>query len=184
MHRAHADNTGLPTLLRSIGGREKPYGHMFRALINGDLPFDLTPGAMLTARIRIRREDVEPLRTAILARPSYITFPAPRTFTQMDVCDILNLHVRNRDAVLELDHRRTGGAMFESSLVAQVARTRATAGEIAARLGLSAMTIAAQLRTADLFPIDAFGWDRRRALSTIGLEDLEIRDPWTRMTAG
>lgn len=181
---SHVETIGLSTVFRSIGGREKPYGHAFRALINGDLPFDLTPGAMLAARIQIRREDAEPLRAATLARPSYITFPAPRTFTQMDVCDILNLHVRNRDAVLKLDHRRTGGAMFESSLVAQVARTRVTGGEIAARLGLSAMTIAARLRAADLFPLDAFGWDRCRALSTIGLDDLEIRDPWTRMKAG
>lgn len=181
---SHVETIGLSTVFRSIGGREKPYGHAFRALINGDLPFDLTPGAMLAARIQIRREDAEPLRAATLARPSYITFPAPRTFTQMDVCDILNLHVRNRDAVLKLDHRRTGDAMFESSLVAQVARTRVTGGEIAARLGLSAMTIAARLRAADLFPLDAFGWDRCRALSTIGLDDLEIRDPWTRMKAG
>lgn len=181
---SHVETIGLSTVLRSIGGREKPYGHVLRALIDGDVPFDLTRGAMLAARLRIRREDAELLRASILARPSYITFPAPRTFTQMDVCDILNLHVRNRDAVLQLDHRRAGGAMFDSSLVAQMARARVTGGEIAARLGLSAMTIAARLRAADVFPIDAFGWDRRRALSTIGLDDLEIRDPSTGMMAG
>lgn len=85
----------------------------------------------------------------------------------MDVCDILNLHVRNCDAVLKLDHRRTGGAMFDASLVARVARTRVTGGEIAARLGLHAVTIAARLRAADVFPVDAFGWERSAVFATL-----------------
>lgn len=175
------ESVGLSTFLRSIGGREKPYGHIFKALLDGDVPFDLIRGTMLAGRVRIRRQDAEALRAAALARPGYITFPAPRTFTQMDVCDILNLHVRNRDAVLKLHHRRTSGAMFDASLVAAVAHTRVTGGEIAARFGLCAATVAARLRAADVFPIDAFGWDRRRALSTIGIDDFEFRALYVEM---
>lgn len=155
------ETIGLSTLLRSIGGREKPYGHIFRMLIDGEVPFYLVSGSMLAARIRIRKEDAEEVRAEVLARPSYITFPAPRLFTQTDACDILNLHLRNRAAISTLRHEsRNGGLLFETPVVLEAAERFVTAGELAALLGRNAMTVAGDLRQAGLHQASAFGWDR------------------------
>ena len=168
---SRVETVALSTLMRSIGGSEKPYGHVFRALLNGDVPFELGNGNMLLARVRISAKDAMALRTASLARPQYVTFPAPLHYRQMDACDILNLHVRNRDAVLELDHcTRNGGAVFDPATIKQVASERVTAGELAAQRGISAVTVASRLRKNNLMPVDVFGWDRVAALETLRRE--------------
>lgn len=162
-----SETVSLSTLLRSIGGRAKPYGPVFRALLDGDLSFELCAGAMLTTRVRIRVEDMAALRIEALDRPSYVTFPAPTEYNQMDACDILNLHVRNRDAVLALEHsQRNGGLVFDAATIEDLARDRVTSGELAALTGMAGMTVAARLRRMNLFSIDAFGWDRSSASHT------------------
>ncbi|MHC9419183.1 hypothetical protein ACYZX9_11380 [Sphingomonas citri] len=151
----------LSTLLRSIGGRAKPYGHLFEALLDDRVPFALVDGSMLVSRIVLRREDAKALRSAALARPEYIMFPAPRTFMQMDACDILNLHLRNRAAVLTLEHdARRGGTVLAATTVLEAAGRFVTAGELAASLGRSAMTIAANLRGAGFRQTSILGWER------------------------
>jgi len=160
------ETIGLSTVLRSVGGRGKPYGHIFRALLDGDVPFDLSAGKMLAARIRIRKQDMDDLRAAALARPANVTFPAPRVFTQSDACDILNLHVRNRAAVSTLDHtRRRGGLMLDAGVVLQTAERFVTAGELAARFDNNALMVAADLRHSGLRQVSPFGWERSEVLS-------------------
>lgn len=160
------ETIGLSTVLRSIGGREKPYGHIFRALLDGAVPFDLSAGRMLAARIRIRKQDMDDLRAASLARPSYVTFPAPRVFTQSDASDILNLHVRNRAAVSTLSHKhQRGGLVLEAAVVLETADRFVTAGELAARFDKNAITVAADLGHSGLRQVSPFGWERSEVSS-------------------
>lgn len=165
------ETIGLSTFLRSTGGLGKPYGHIFRALLDGDVPFDLSAGKMLSARIRIRKQDMDDLRSAALARPAYVTFPAPKVFTQSDACDILNLHVRNRAAVSTLGHTlRRGGLVLEAGMVLQTAERFVTAGELAARFDKNAVMVAADLRHSGLQQVSPFGWERSEVLSRLGWE--------------
>ena len=163
------ETIGLSTVLRSTGGREKPYGHIFRALLDGDVPFAFSSGEMLTARIRIRKQDMRDLRTAALARPRHVMFPAPRVFTQSDACDILNLHVRNRAAVSTLRHaHRNGGLMLDTAVVLETAERFVTAGELAARFSQNAVSVAGYLRRAGLHQVSRFGWERSAVSSRPG----------------
>lgn len=164
------DAVGLTTVLRSMGGGPKPYGPLFRALLDGEVAFEMRSAAMLVARIRVRLADVSALRAAVLCRPAYLTFPAPSWYTQMDACDILNLHVRSRAIILTLEHdRENGGLLVSGPAVTHAAQRFVTVGELAARLGRNAMTVAGELRKAGLRQVDGLGWGRAEAFSTLGL---------------
>lgn len=156
----------LYSVLRCVGGRQKPYGQILRALLDGEIGYELVAGVVLTSRIHIRRSDAASLLAITSSDRTFITFPGPTEYSQMDACDVLNLHARSREAVLGIGHSvRAGSARLPVDSVHAIGRARVSLTELSARTGIHSKTL-----TAALGPqTDAFGWVRDKACDILGL---------------
>ncbi len=135
----------LTAIMRSIGGRPKPWGPIMGTMLEGRVKYAIVPGQ----RSIMRCVFVDPAHAAILIRSIYVA-PAGAAFLSMmskgDALDVLNQHSRHGAAVL----KRWPSAMSSDRTVPvtdvlAMSRRLVSLGELAARTGRSAQTVVVML---------------------------------------
>ena len=160
------ETVSLYSVLRCVGGRQKPYGQIFSALLTGKINYELSAGVAVTSRILVRRCDIAWLIGVTHCPRYFITFPAPTEYSQMDACDVLNLHARDRGSVLRVRHSvRKGNVRIPVDAIDSLARVRVSLTELSARTGLHYKKVIASLGPRP----DPFGWERVKACAMLGL---------------
>ena len=139
---------------------------MFKALLDGKFEYALVGGVLLTSRILIRQTDAAALLAMTNGNQSFVGFPEPAEYTQMDACNVLNLHTRSRDAVLGIRHSvRAGNIRIPVDAVHAIGQARASLAELSARTGVHWKTLSPILGPQD----DVFGWEREKACGKLDL---------------
>ncbi len=157
-----ATPVALHRAARALGGGLKPWGSIFRELIDRKIPFSVRRARALT--ILIAAEDVERLPAVDPRRPK----PSPLAphCNQADAIEILNLPLKHAHL---LDERAStpGGWDFRWSTIEGLAMSRITLAEMSARTGMHPTTLECQLDRIGLFRADTIGWEREQALEAI-----------------
>lgn len=160
-----SDSLPLAVAMSAVGGREKPYLEVFRALLDGRLPFALAAGnGRLTRRVRIARASLPVLQTLGHEHPGFYDH-----YVLDDARNVLNLHGRDAGA---LDPYRSGtkrsAAIFDRTLIVSLASRNIGLAEAAVRTGLHPATITGVLNRAGVSS-GSFGWDREAAETELGI---------------
>jgi hypothetical protein len=159
------ESLSLASAMSVVGGREKPYLGVFRALLDGRLPFAFAGGgACLTRRIRIGRASLPLIRAMGDEHCGCYD-----RYTLDEARNILNLHARDADA---LSRYRSGtkrsAALFDRKIVNSLAERYISLGEAAVRTGRHSRTIMGVLNRAGVLS-GRLGWDRAGTETALGI---------------
>lgn len=138
----------LHSAMKAVGGRLKPWGPAFRALLHTSLPrnerfdFVLAPGtAPLSRRILIAKADIERVRALIFdpGHPAHKRIAYADTMSKIDAGEVLNLGFRQSVPLLGAITTRAGTRekLVPVAYVLDLAKTHISASEIGMRLGIS-----------------------------------------------
>lgn len=154
----------LRSALGVIGGREKPYLGVFRALLDGTLPFVIEKSdRSLTRRIHVDRTSLPMIASIQEAGGRYYDH-----YVLDDARNVLNLHVRDGGALaIHRSGRKRSAETFERDVVLDLARRHVGAAELSLRFGLHHAAVAAELRRSGLAS-SPFGWSRTHAEEFLG----------------
>jgi hypothetical protein len=155
------DPVPLHRVARAIGGGPKPWGMIFRHLLEGKIPYSISGEA--TDRIAIAAENTAWICSMSLPRCSHEEL---QHLSQRDAAEILNLHMR-RASILPSVRTPGGAHQIDGLKVLRLARTRVTLAELSARTGLNSVRLQARLEKDGCPRRDAFGWERPKALAVI-----------------
>ena len=175
--RAEKEDVGSRLTLRRalmhVGGREKPWGPVFRAILDGSLP----------ARHNARRPDakaVDAITTAAIDRGLIETMTFDRDdhpgvrFTRVmpvrDACSLLNVNPAVLQKALSQELKRCvqdGGLEIGPTLA--VARCRIGGAEIATRFMGGSLRLPPFLRIGGLVRQGPLGWDRQAVERAFGV---------------
>lgn len=156
--------TPLHRAARGMGGGPKPWGEIFRDLLNRTIRYSIK-GRLSVDRIMISAGDAAKLRSRDLTTASLNV--RSRFVSQRDAAEILNLPIKHAH-LLPVSRRRSGGAHEISwSRVRRLARNRITLAELSARSGIQGTTLKHVLEREGCPRHDELGWIRSKALAKI-----------------
>ena len=163
-----------------FGGREKPWGPIIAAMLEGNLKYGLViPGRGIAGRVVIAPSDLVRIAAMTFNRADF-DFPFSNVITRRDAQETLNLTpaLMTRALQSELAPAAVNGGKLALQPVLQLARSRISGGEVLARWGRG-RRLPRPLRDARRFPrLGATGW--RRSDVEIAMEDLVGADrKWT-----
>jgi hypothetical protein len=168
----------LRRALMLIGGREKPWGPILRALRDGSMTYGLGDGRTFAARVRILPADVAHIVAMGFYRAAY-PFDFSVRVNRRDAQDTLNLTPALMMSALQGELKAAASAKRDLAVddVLRVARRTISGGEILARWG-NGRRMPRQFRDKRRFSrLGATGWDRSE------VEDA-MRDPVLRKANG
>lgn len=149
---------------RAMGGGPKPWGEIFRDLLNRTIRYSIE-GRLSVDRIMISAGDAAKLRSRDLTTASLNV--RSRFVSQRDAAEILNLPIKHAH-LLPVSRRRSGGAHEISwNRVRRLARNRITLAELSARSGIQGTTLKHVLEREGCPRHDELGWIRSKALAKI-----------------
>jgi hypothetical protein len=129
----------LGTAIRIMGGKPKPWGNIFLALVDGTLPFELHGTGKFVRRAQVRLNDIKPFAPVYFEQSDWSGFPFEQTFTQIDAAEVLNLdalQIRRVIASGELTFSPQGVAVITPRApVLELAKVYMATAEIALRTG-------------------------------------------------
>jgi hypothetical protein len=160
--RPPPDWVTLSSVMRSIGGRAKPWGPVIATLLHGAVNYAILEGSQPV----LRRVVVDPTQALVLAASIYVA-PPQATFLSLmskgDALELLNLHNRHGSAILQRwPSDQSNARTVPVSDILALARRHVSIGELVARTGQPARALAAMLATSGV-PIDGPWADRRDA---------------------
>lgn len=168
----------LNLVMRGIGGREKPWGPVLRALMEGRFRFAISQAGNSAREIMIDIQDANTVRQMQFSREDWTDFPFSNVIWQVDACDILNVPLRYRSSI---ERYRIGGNLkrwiySRADVEAKAARI-VTSSELGAFWFLQTKSTQAIIRNLNLTPLE-FGFDRSLAPSQFAACQLrsEARD--------
>lgn len=163
------DALSLASAMSVVGGREKPYLGVFRALLDGRLPFVLSAGsACLTRRVRIERTSLSLIRTMGHEHAGYYDH-----YVLDDARNVLNLHARDAGAINAYRRgTKRSAALIDRRLVISLAEGHIGLAEAGLRTGLHSRRIMGLLNRAGV-PSGALGWHRAAAENVLGISDAD-----------
>lgn len=155
---------GLHRLARSLGGGFKPWGHIFHRMVKGELRFSMQ--GEKTRCISISARDAAHFLSLDLReiKPNIL----PEKCSQRDAIEILNLPL-NHVQLLNCQPEPNGKWLMDWTTILDLARRKITLTEMAARSGLHATPLEAQLKQAGYPRYDDFGWLREDGLEALSL---------------
>lgn len=160
------DDVLLRRALFVVGGREKPYGPIMRALLDGTIPFRIVRGdEPLFRRILIAEGDVAGLGSFTFSRGDHPQFPFASDMTRRDAESVLNLAPGAMARALKEDLREavSCGTRLDRHAVSLLAANRISGGEILRRFGK-----AGKIRTKSFRKLGPAGWCRLEIESFFG----------------
>ena len=177
LHAAAASSLCGPTkplvmAMKAVGGRLKPWGPAFEALLLGHIPFHIEPGDdPLVWRIQVPTAAVATL-AGLTFRPCVPpTIVFSTMMSKLDAMEALNSAPRQITEIFA--HVPTGRGGFGPSLsvddVLDIAETRITASELAIRRGVALSTATADARRLGVPSHGAAGFCRTTAEAAFGL---------------
>lgn len=157
----------LRNAMKVFGGREKAWGHIFQALLDGTLPCWRRGDKFDVGSFLVIQSDVHALQHLRFERHQF-AFPFSRVISQRDSEDLLNINAR-----MFMDHglgeilgfSKAGKGLFAPfDRVLDLARSVVPRSELAARWGVTMKAVGLDPRLA-LADRSAFGWDRRQLVA-------------------
>lgn len=155
-----SDAVPLTDAATLIGGRAKPWGPIFQALLNGAIKFALRDAARPVDRIMIRRGDVPKICALTFDRTQHPQTRFADRMIQRDAREMLNVNARGARL---LEGLPSAGRVPQTFSVADVERRAAevvSIPEIAAHMRVDAATAYQRLRRMSAREIIPGGWDR------------------------
>ena len=151
----------LSRVMTGVGGRPKPWGPVFRALVEGAVPFSVGDD------VRVNRISI-PAATAELCRNHRSGAWAGR-YTQRDALEILNAHIRQAGQMIPFCERTSRNAAWHIGAAAleELAREGVSAGELSSRTGLHPTAVSKLLIRLGANAA-WIGWDRQDAQRRLG----------------
>lgn len=151
----------LHRVARAIGGGPKPWGNIFRKLLDGLTPY--SAGNTIDS-ISISARDAATFR---LIDPTWSTSDFRKLhISQRDALEILNLPQRHAH-LLRAKPTPGGAHQVSVPLVRQLAHTRITLTELSALTGIHGTRLESRLERDDCPRHDALGWIRSDALAKV-----------------
>ena len=160
-----ADSVEDPILLRTaahaIGGRLKPWGQIFAAMLTGDLSYVVSEdGRTLLDRISIEEHDMERLRTFEFDCARHPEFRFAGRMVQNDALATLNASRKSADVLKGLKSRGTNPKTYSVSDVEHLAMEVMTVPEIAFAMRLDSASVYNRLKRVGLQPAVAGAYIR------------------------
>lgn len=153
----------LTVVMRGIGAREKPWGRVLDALVDGHWRYTIPEAGSLAKQICVDMLDVEDIRRSIFEPHRWSSFPFSDNVNLTDACDILNVGSRFRDKLHRYSCRRhNDGWVFVRADILRLATKVITGSELQAYMFLSPKTTASTIRRAQLTACE-FGFVREGA---------------------
>lgn len=141
-----SDALPLRQVMRLIGGRLKPWGPVFRLLLDREVPFDLAEGRRLVDRIVVARKHAARLASLRYDNEGRQTFDHGDSMVQNDALEVLNATFRMAHLLSGMPSRgRIPKFFFVADVLAQASEI-VTVHEIAAVLGTDTTTALQELR--------------------------------------
>ena len=156
------DAVPLRRAMVTLGGREKPWGPVIAAMLDGSIKYGLQEKVgRFSGRILIAASDVAQIMDMKFDRSAF-EFPFADVITRRDAQETLNLtpHLMARALDAELKPSITQGGGLSLQPVLQLARLRISGGEVLARWGRG-RRLPKPLQDDRRFPrLGASGWHR------------------------
>ena len=168
------DAVPLSTAMRGIGGREKPWGPVIRALLEGEWEYALRYNGNVVREVVVDAADLNAIRQMAFDPTQWPLFRFGGEATQTDACDVLNVSMRGRGAIER--HKvgsRNGAWIFERGDLAKLATSVVTAAELRARHRLENKTTLAGIARSGIERLD-FGYRREGGIERF---DAACADP-------
>lgn len=154
----------LPQAMRIFGEGLKPWGDMFRMMLDGKIEFETAHGLQepTAAQIRIRKSDVTELHKKL--EPKNHDDDAPDNISMLDAEDVLNAgHIQiaelQRCRILKFEKNGVKKTCPMSDVL-ELAKTRIFTAEAGAVLNHRHSSIACKLEAMGLAPLMGGGYDR------------------------
>ncbi len=148
---------------QAIGGRLKPWGKIFAAMLDGKVRFVLASGeAPLLQRISIHAGDVATIRRLAADTSDSADLPTSTTIHKQDALEILNI-VGDTPVLVDLPFSQRAGKLYEIHAVLDRAVKIITLPEIAQRTGWSISRAFHEMRKKEVPMFFAGCWCRERA---------------------
>lgn len=140
-----SDPIRLGTVMRSIGGRLKPWGSIIETMLSGRVKYAIVPGPQpIMRRVLVDPSDAPDLIGAVYVPPDGAVFLS--MMSKADALDVLNLHPRYGAATLKRWPSDTSSdRTVPTTEVLEMSRRLVSLGELVARTGRSAQTLVATL---------------------------------------
>lgn len=136
------DAVSLAVAARCIGGREKPWAEIFRALLGGRIAFWVSEKAAITTRtIKVQRTSLMRFQRVAFRRTNHPGFPFSPTFAKFEAEDILNIPAKTLKPLIDAGHlefrRERGRHVADIDVVLDLARDMVAFAELGAHTGWS-----------------------------------------------
>ncbi|WP_294353690.1 hypothetical protein [uncultured Sphingomonas sp.] len=149
--------------MRAIGGREKPWGPVIVALLNGDIAFTLTDGkGRLLERVYIPLDYFDDICNSWFDRTKYPSFSFEEQINWRDTEELLNIFPKAKPIALSqgVIPLPVAGANERVSIL-DLAQRNISESEILARWNRSNRRLPSPLKGRNRIPkLSALGWDR------------------------
>lgn len=161
--KALSDPVPLRRASLAIGGRLKPWGRIFVALLDGKIRFALMPGdAPLMQRISISASDVATIRRLAADASDSADLPTSTTIHKQDALEILNI-AGDTPVLAGLRFGQGRAKLYELQAVLARAAKTITLPEIAQRTGWSISRAYHEMCKAEVPMLFEGCWCRERA---------------------
>ncbi|WP_344707416.1 hypothetical protein [Sphingomonas swuensis] len=161
----------LRTAVGSIGGRAKPWGPIFKALLDGALPFKLDhcTGA-LTEQILVDHTCIRFLRSFFFEVSNYEGAKFSNVMSRRDAGEVLNLSPKSSTPLLKgMASVRGDSKAVDFPEIVRLSRIHISSREIALRLGIAPKTAFALAKEMMVPLLGPAGWCREAAERQLGL---------------
>lgn len=138
----------LADVMRTIGGRLKPWGAVFDRLLDGRIPFDLSEGTFLIDRIRVERSCAAEI-VSLHFNPQRTSLSTD-TMVQNDALEVLNISGDLVDLLAEIPSSGRNPRIYRIVDVEKLAAAIVSVPEIAARLSMIPAAAYQELRRRNL----------------------------------
>lgn len=171
----------LRRALAAIGGREKPWGSVIAALLEGAIPFAIaSEGRRFVDRIYVRRKDVAVIANRKFDCPAEFARSTATSMPRRDAQEVLNLTpvLMSRALKVELQGMNARNKELSTERVLNLARARISGGEVLARYFYGEISAFRSFLPLRYLPrLGATGWAREEAedlLARSGLHPIEL----------
>lgn len=154
------DTLPLKEAMTRIGGRPKPWGPIFKALLAGDLRFGLRAKGKLAERIMIPSGEAARMTAMTFNRDEHPHMLFCDRIIQRDALDMLNVSPTYHRLLHGLPYVGTNPKTYAALDVEQRAREIVSIPEIAAILRMTPSAAYWRLRRLSLREVIPGGWDR------------------------